>query len=151
MQVSVLAQVFSCEFCKTSKNTFCYRTPLLAASVSCEWLLCYSYFTNKNLISINLQSHRKFKISVLKDTKNSQVISIFVNVKEINLNSFCNQYKLKSRNKKPICFRNPTCIDLFLTNSSKNFILTCTAATGLSDFQELVVTALNEISNNDRD
>ena len=28
-----LAQVFSCEFCKTSKNTFSYRTPPVAASV----------------------------------------------------------------------------------------------------------------------
>ena len=27
-----LTQVFSCEFCKTSKNTFSYRTPLVAAS-----------------------------------------------------------------------------------------------------------------------
>ena len=27
-----LAQVFSCEFSEISKNTFCYRTPLVAAS-----------------------------------------------------------------------------------------------------------------------
>ena len=30
-----LTQVFSCEFCETSKNTFYYRTPPVAASV---WL-----------------------------------------------------------------------------------------------------------------
>ena len=29
-----LAQVFSCEFCKISKNTFSYRTPLVAASIN---------------------------------------------------------------------------------------------------------------------
>ena len=28
-----LAQVFSCEFCEISKNTFLHRTPLVAASV----------------------------------------------------------------------------------------------------------------------
>ena len=28
-----LAQVFSCEFCEISKNTFFYRTPLMAAYV----------------------------------------------------------------------------------------------------------------------
>ena len=28
-----LAQVFSCEFCEISKNTFSYRTPLVAGSV----------------------------------------------------------------------------------------------------------------------
>ena len=27
-----LAQVFSCQFCEISKNTFYYRTPLVAAS-----------------------------------------------------------------------------------------------------------------------
>ena len=31
----ILAQVFSCEFCEISKNTFCYRTPLMAASDCC--------------------------------------------------------------------------------------------------------------------
>ena len=30
-----LAQVFSCEFCEISKNTFFHRTPLVAASVNC--------------------------------------------------------------------------------------------------------------------
>ena len=29
-----LAQVFSCEFCEISKNTFFYRAPLVAASVN---------------------------------------------------------------------------------------------------------------------
>ena len=29
-----LAQMFSCEFCEIFKNTFSYRTPLVAASVS---------------------------------------------------------------------------------------------------------------------
>ena len=29
-----LAQVFSCEFCKISKNTFSHRTPPVAASIS---------------------------------------------------------------------------------------------------------------------
>ena len=29
-----VAQVFSCEFCEIFKNTFSYRTPLVAASVN---------------------------------------------------------------------------------------------------------------------
>ena len=29
--------MFSCEFCQISKNTFSYRTPLVAASASCFW------------------------------------------------------------------------------------------------------------------
>ena len=31
-----LAQVFSCEFCEISYNTFLHRTPLVAASVNME-------------------------------------------------------------------------------------------------------------------
>ena len=33
MKKETLAQVFSCEFCKISMNTFSYRTPLVAASI----------------------------------------------------------------------------------------------------------------------
>ena len=33
LKEETLAQMLSCEFCKISKNTFYYRTPLLAASV----------------------------------------------------------------------------------------------------------------------
>ena len=32
MKKETLAQVFSCEFCEISKNTFSYRTPPVAAS-----------------------------------------------------------------------------------------------------------------------
>ena len=32
IKLQALAQVFSSEFCEISKNTFCYRTPLVAAS-----------------------------------------------------------------------------------------------------------------------
>ena len=32
MKKETLAQVFSCEFCEIYKNTFYYRTPLVAAS-----------------------------------------------------------------------------------------------------------------------
>ena len=39
-----LAQMFSCEFCEISKNTFCYRTPPVAASV----------FTDKSLTPWNV-------------------------------------------------------------------------------------------------
>ena len=36
---------------------------------------------------------------------------------ETNMKAFCYQYKLKSLNKEPTCFKNvdkPSCIDLFL-------------------------------------
>ena len=34
-----LAQVFSCEFCKISRNTFSFRTPLVAVSDRKSWLI----------------------------------------------------------------------------------------------------------------
>ena len=34
IQKETLAQLFSCEICEISKNTFSYRTPLVAACVN---------------------------------------------------------------------------------------------------------------------
>ena len=44
-----LAQVFSCEFCEISKNTFSYRTPPVTAS---ENLLKLELFKYKTLVGI---------------------------------------------------------------------------------------------------
>ena len=53
-----LAQVFSCEFCEISKNTFLYRTPLVAASVSPN-IGC--------LLFLNLPRKKQFYISLFHD------------------------------------------------------------------------------------
>ena len=61
------------------------------------------------------------------------------------MKTFYDQYKLKSLNKEPTCFKNvnkPSCIDLFLTNNSKCFEDCLTLETGLSDFNELIVTIM---------
>ena len=46
-----LELVFSCEFCEISKNTFFYRTPLVAAFVGFNELywLCYVYVNFKRI------------------------------------------------------------------------------------------------------
>ena len=36
IKIETLAQVFSCEFCKISKNSFLHRTPLLIVSGDCN-------------------------------------------------------------------------------------------------------------------
>ena len=38
----ILAQVFSCEFCEICKNTYFYRTPLVAASVQMKLKIKFS-------------------------------------------------------------------------------------------------------------
>ena len=43
-----LAQLFSCEFCETSKNTFTYRTPLVTASVAITYLFNSCTYTKFN-------------------------------------------------------------------------------------------------------
>ena len=39
IQKETLAQVFSCEFCEVFKNTFFYRTPLVAASENYTFMI----------------------------------------------------------------------------------------------------------------
>ena len=68
-----------------------------------------------------------------------------IELKEANMTTFCNQYKLKALNEEPTCFKNyanPPCIDLYLTNCPKSFQNTLTIESGLSDFHKLIVTVL---------
>ena len=61
------------------------------------------------------------------------------------MDSFLYQHDMTSLVKEKTCFKsitNPTCIDLFLTNSNLSFQHTETVSTGLSDFHMLVVTVL---------
>ena len=57
------------------------------------------------------------------------------------MNVFCKQHKLKALNGEPNYLKNsnnPSCIDFFLTNSSKSFGKCLTRETGMSDFHELI-------------
>ena len=61
------------------------------------------------------------------------------------LNSFCNANSLKTLNRGPTCFKNPSnpsCIDLFLTNRQQGFQQTHAIETGISDFHKMVVTVM---------
>ena len=61
------------------------------------------------------------------------------------LDDFLVEHHAKSLVKEPTCFKsldNPSCIDLFLTNSVQSFQNTTTVATGLSDFHKMSVTVL---------
>ena len=52
---------------------------------------------------------------------------------------------MKNLVKEKTCFKsidNPSCIDLFMTNTSQSFQNTTTVATGLSDFHKMVVTVM---------
>ena len=93
-----LAQEFSCEFCKTSKNTFFRKTPLVAASAYCIVVIsCYLivsivsncffmsnnksltftvkifsklsiWFQRKGIIDLVCKQGNNFKVSEIKST-----------------------------------------------------------------------------------
>ena len=61
------------------------------------------------------------------------------------LEDFLFEHNVKNLVKEPTCFKsleNPSCIDLFLTNSPLSFQNTGTITTGLSDFHKMVVTVM---------
>ena len=61
------------------------------------------------------------------------------------LSEFLEQYEAKNIMKNKTCFKipdRPTCIDLFLTNSSHSFQNTMTISAGLSHFHKMIITVL---------
>ena len=61
------------------------------------------------------------------------------------LEDFLEDYHAKNLVKDPTCYKNaenPSCIDLFITNSYQSFQKTTTVSTGLSDFHKMAVTIL---------
>ena len=111
-------------------------------------VLCCSYNPSKLQIASNIQEISNGTDAYCKKYENILLMGDFnVDVKEVSLHLFCNQYKLKSLNKDPTCYKdidNPSCIDLLLTNSAKCFESTCTIERGLSGFHKPFVTVLNE-------
>ena len=67
---------------------------------------------------------------------------------EINdkcMNDFCESYNLSSLIRESSCYKNPenpSCIDLFLTNSPNSFQNSGVVETGLSDFHRMIVTVM---------
>ena len=62
---------------------------------------------------------------------------------ELSLNEFYQIYNWESIVNKPTCFKNPknpSCIDLMLTNKQERFLKAKTVVTGLSDFHKMVVS-----------
>ena len=70
-------------------------------------------------------------------------------VAETSFSSFCELYEVKSIINQPTCYKNltnPSCIDLFLTNSPNSFQKSTAVETRLSDFHKLIVTVMKSYS-----
>ena len=66
-----------------------------------------------------------------------------VDIEEILMKNFCNNYHLSNLIKQPTCYKNPeklTCIDFILTNVPQRFQGSCAIGTGLSDFHRMILT-----------
>ena len=61
------------------------------------------------------------------------------------LDNFMEVHQAKNLVKEPTCYKNienPSCVDLFVTNSRQSFMKTTTLSTGLSDFHKMVITVM---------
>ena len=64
------------------------------------------------------------------------------------LDDFIECYSAKNLVKEPTCFKNPSnpsCIDLFITNSYQSFMKTTAVSNGLSDFHKMTLTVMKTV------
>ena len=111
-----------------------------------KWLVFGGYNPNKNNI-INFTSQLgplldyymvKYDNFLLLGDFNSEM-------SEAPMFNFCETYNLSNLIKEPTCFknpRNPSKIDLILTNKPRSFQQSTTIETGLSDYHKLTITVM---------
>ena len=128
--------------------------PLISRNIECifseitiskkKWLLIGSYNPKKSLIISHLSTLEVSLNHYLPLYDNVIIFGDFNSeIKEDAMDDFCNLYCLKSLIKVPTCFKstkNPSCIDLILTNRPHNFQNSTALETGLSDFHLLTVS-----------
>ena len=139
-----LAQVFSCEFCEISKNTFSYRTPPIAASSlslfkinlrKAKWLViliyCLSsqsskYFLNNMTKPIDFFANKYDNYLIMGDFSMEPTDS--------SIKEFLGRNNLNNLIKSNICFKGKgSCIDLSLTNNKYAFKFSGSYETIVSD------------------
>ena len=111
-----------------------------------KWLLGCSYNPHKDKITSHFSSLSTALDKLCKDYENIILHGDFnVEVEEKNKSEFVSVYNLTNLVKQKTCFKileNPSCIDLFLTNSPRSFQKSSVFETGLPDFHKLTTTVL---------
>ena len=111
-----------------------------------KWLIVGIYNPSKLLLGKNLNDlilhidryvHKYDNLFIMGDFNSDP--------SEIKIYEFCSLYNFKNLVHDPTCYknyRNPTCIDLMLTNQMTYFQNTRAIETGLSDFHKMPVTVM---------
>ena len=111
-----------------------------------KWFINCSYNPNKNNIKNHLEIISKALDAFSTKYENIILLGDFnVCVDDETMGNFCNSYNLNSLIKQRTCFKNPknpSCIDLILTNKLRSFKRTCVIERGLSDFHRMTVFVL---------
>ena len=110
-----------------------------------KWLIFCCSNPHKHLIKDHLLQIKNAVDFYSKSYENIISVGVFnAEISDSHMNSFCAIYHLKSLIKQPTFYKNPekpSCIDLILTNSPRQFQATLTLEAGLSDFHKMTVAA----------
>ena len=115
----------------------------LVLSKKNKWLLSYSNNPHKANTKQYLSNISKGLDELNSKNDNILIGDLNCEMSEPSLDEFCQTYILESIINKPTCFKipkNPSCIDLELTNKQESFLKAKTVETGLSDFRKMVVS-----------
>ena len=111
-----------------------------------KWLLCATY-NPPNQKDHYFFNHLGKAIEVYHQTYDKFLLIGYFNAKDTEpcLSQFLFEYDAKNIISEKTCFKskdNPSCVDLFITNSPNSFQNTSTITTGPSDFHKMVITVL---------
>ena len=112
----------------------------------CKWLLMGSYHPPSQSDQHYFDSVGR-ALDIYNDSYGKFLLLGDFNSEETEpcLDSFLYEYEAKNLVKENTCYKNPenpSCIDLFLTNSSNSFQHTTVISTGLSDCHKMPITVL---------
>ena len=114
--------------------------------IKTRWLFCGSYHRLSQSNQYFFENIGKALDKYSKHYDNIMLVGDFNAEKsEPCLSQFVYEYNAKNIVKENTCFKNalnPSCIDLFITNSPLSFQNTIAVSNGFSDFHKMVITVM---------
>ena len=111
-----------------------------------KWLLMGGYNPNNERTTYFFNQISKAIDMYLKDYENIILIGDFnTTIAETTTSDFCQMYNLQNLINEPTCYKNPknpSSIDMILTNRKHSFENSTTVETGLSDHHKMIITMM---------